>query len=124
MPKDVIAPVSQSRLCAVSDIAIVPSPAGSPIVSHVGDPPVASVPHESTPFVDFTSQFAAPSDEATRFVDDAVVAEIIVDDANGIERPVPAGAAKLMVRPEPPTSAPVPVMEIAVPFDAVVVATD
>ena len=62
--------------------------------------------------------------EIQRFVDDAVVALIMVVEANGIDNPVPAGAAKLMVRPEPPTSAPVPVIEIAVPFDAVVVATD
>ncbi len=63
-------------------------------------------------------------EEMKRFVDEAVVALTIVVEANGIERPVPAGAAKLMVRPVPPTSAPVPVMEMAVPFEAEVVATD
>src|SRR3989344_5218445 len=45
--------------------------------------PVASVPQESTPFVDFTSQAAAPRAETVRLVVEAVVAEIIVVDAKG-----------------------------------------
>ena len=35
-------------------------------------PPVASVPQERTPFVDFTSQAAAPRPETVRFVVDAM----------------------------------------------------
>ena len=35
-------------------------------------PPVASVPHDKTPFVDFTSQAAAPRPETVRFVVDAM----------------------------------------------------
>lgn len=64
-----------------------------------------------------------PADETMRFVDEAVVAEIIVVEANGIERPVPAGAAKLIVSAEP-TSAPEPESEIAVPATGDDVATD
>ena len=56
-------------------------------------------------------------------VDEAVVALIIVDDANGMERPVPAGAAKLMVRADP-TRAPDPESEMAVPATGDDVATD
>ena len=85
--------------------------------------PVASDPHERTPLIDFTSQAAAPSDEAMRFVDDAVVADTIVVDANGMERPTPAGAAKLMVSADP-TSAPLPESEMAVPAIGDDVATD
>ena len=62
--------------------------------------------------------------EILKFVDDAVVAVTIVVDANGIESPVPRGAEKLIVNPFPPTRLPVPVMEIAVPLLAVVVAMD
>ena len=64
-----------------------------------------------------------PVEETTRFVVEALVAETIVVDANGIERPLFAGAAKLIVRPDPPTRAEVPESEIAVPAVAEVVAT-
>ncbi len=86
--------------------------------------PVASVPHERTPATEaFTSQLAVLSDETMMLVVDAVVALIIVVDANGIESPVPAGAAKLMVSALP-TSAPAPESEIAVPAIGDEVATD
>ena len=62
--------------------------------------------------------------EIQRFVDEAVVAVTIVVDANGMERPTPRGAEKLIVNPVPPTRAPVPVILMAVPLLAVVVATD
>ena len=62
--------------------------------------------------------------EIHRFVLDAVVAVTIVVLAKGMERPVPAGAEKLIVNPLPPTSAPVPVILMAVPLLADVVATD
>src|SRR3989344_9322393 len=52
--------------------------------------PVTSVPHESTPLFAFTSQAAAPSDEAMRLVEDAVVAVIIVVDANGMVLAMPS----------------------------------
>ena len=61
--------------------------------------------------------------EMVRFVVEAVVAVTIVVLANGMERPVPAGAAKLMVRAEP-TSAPDPESEMAVPAIGEEVATD
>jgi hypothetical protein len=58
-------------------------------------------------------------------VEEAVVAETIVVEANGIERPVPAGAAKLMVSAVPPTREPaVPENERAVPAVTELVATD
>ena len=58
-----------------------------------------------------------------RFVVDAVVAVIMVVLANGMERPVPAGAEKLMVSAEP-TREPEPESEIAVPAIGEEVATD
>ena len=61
--------------------------------------------------------------EIQRFVVDAVVAVIIVVEANGMESPVPRGAAKLMVSALP-TSAPEPESEIAVPPIGEEVATD
>jgi hypothetical protein len=66
--------------------------------------------------------------ETKRLVDEAVVncavvPEIAVVDAYGIESDAVVGATKLMVRPLPPTSALVPESEIAVPAVAVVVAT-
>ena len=61
--------------------------------------------------------------DTQRFVELAVVAEIIVVEANGMESPVPAGAAKLIVRADP-TSAPEPESEIAVPATGDDVATD
>ena len=62
--------------------------------------------------------------EIQRLVEEAVVAVIIVVEANGIERPVDAGAWKLIVRPLPPMRADVPESEIAVPAVGDVVATD
>jgi len=47
----------------------------------------------------------------------------MVVEANGIESPASVGAEKLMVRPEPPTSAPVPESEMAVPATGDDVAT-
>lgn len=61
--------------------------------------------------------------EIQRLVDEAVVAVIMVVDAKGIDNPVPAGAAKLMVRAEP-TSAPLPDSEMAVPAMGDEVAVD
>ena len=66
---------------------------------------------------------APPAEDTMRFVELAVVALTMVVLANGMERPVPAGAAKLMVSAEP-TSAPVPESEIAVPATGEDVATD
>ena len=63
--------------------------------------------------------------DTQRFVELAVVALTIVVEANGIESPVPAGAAKLIVSAEPPTRAPgVPENESAVPALTEDVATD
>lgn len=85
-----------------------------PAVAAVTCPPVVVLSNEP---------LAIP--EIQRFVELAVVAETIVVDANGIESPVPAGAAKLIVSAEPPTSAPgVPVKESAVPALTEDVATD
>ena len=63
------------------------------------------------------------SEEIQRFVDEAVVAVIIVVEAKGIERPSVVGAWKLMVRAEP-TRDPAPESEIAVPAIGEEVATD
>ena len=70
------------------------------------------------------SEFAAIP-EIQRLVVEAVVAETMVVEANGMESPVPRGAAKLMVRDVPPTSEPaVPPNESAVPAVTEEVATD
>jgi len=66
---------------SVEEVAEVRRPKLS--VGVKGNEPPVSVPHESTPFVDFTSQAAAPRAETVRLVVEAVVAEIIVVDAKG-----------------------------------------
>lgn len=62
-------------------------------------------------------------EEIHRFVEEAVVAVIIVVDASGIESDCVVGAAKLMVSAGP-TRDPVPESEMAVPATGDEVATD
>jgi hypothetical protein len=62
-------------------------------------------------------------EEMVRFEVEAVVAVMAVVDAYGMLSAEEAGAEKLMVIPLP-TTAPVPVTEIAVPFDTDEVPTD